>query len=912
MNNRRKSHKNFWYSVLGETVTIAIGLLLPRLYLVNYGSEVNGLLNSLSQFLVYLGLFEAGIGATTLQALYRPVAEGDWNGINGVLSATDFYYKRAAKWYFAALLCLSALYPLFFESTLSYTTVSLSVFFSGLGNVLVFAVLGKFRVLLEAEGKKYITVNLASVITILVNLIKVLLILLGCNIVAILAAAFVLQLLQSAYMLWYIRRNYPYLSLRVAPNHAAISQRNYMLIHQISGMIFQNTDVLILTVACGLRVVSVYAMFKLVITYIERALAILTNSVSFVLGQTFQTDRKKYIERIDLFETFYSAIAFALFSVVLYLLLPFIRLYTAGVTDVNYIDANLPPLFVAIALLTAMRTPMLCTINYAGHFKKTTPQTVFESALNLVVSLIGVHYFGIYGVLAGTIAALLYRTNDVIIYANRKILHRTPWRTYAIYLPNIAIFALLSFLYPYLFPSVNSYGTLLLSAAVLTVLSVTVFLLLQSLLQPQCRAMLRGICRARREKKGNTSERIQSNGGVNMLDEQQRGIILLIRSALTEREETLPDSFAPEKTQELIKQHQIAPLVYYGAVNCGIAPRSAVMQRFLSATAKNVSLGESQMLEFEALTRQFEAAGIDYMPLKGSVLKLLYPMPEMRTMSDIDILIRTEQYAKIKKIMRALGYREGTESDHELHWSKLDVHIELHKCLIPSYNEDYYAYFGDGWQRAHLCAVGSSRYQMTPEDEFIYLFCHFAKHYRDGGIGIKHLADLWVYRRHYPNLDEAYLRTELEKLSLAVFYDNITATCAVWFEAAAPSAMTEFISEVIFSSGAYGCEENHRAAWAMRNWGEGTSGKRARRRWNFERVFPPYQRMCLKYPILKKLPFLLPAFWVIRWTSALLCHPKNIVAQQQHANQMTSEAMKRYRESLTYVGLRYHNGGKHL
>ncbi len=497
MNNRSRSHKNFWYSVLGEVITIALGLLLPRLYMVNYGSEVNGLLNSLNQFLAYLGLFEAGIGTTTLQALYRPVAERNWDGINGVLTATDFYYKRAAKWYFAALLGMSALYPLFFKSDLPYATVGLAVFFSGLGNVLVFAVLGKFRILLEAEGKKYITVNLATIVSILVNLTKVFLILHGYSIVVILAAAFAVQVLQTAYMLWYIRRNYPSLSLRVAPDHAAISQRNYMLIHQISGMIFQNTDILILTFVCGLRVVSVYAMFKLVITYIERALTILLNSVSFVLGQTFQTDQKKYIEEIDLFETYYSAIAFALFSVTLYLLLPFIRLYTAGVTDVNYIDPHLPPLFVAIALLTAMRTPMLYTINYAGHFKKTTPQTVAESVLNLAVSLAGVYYFGIYGVLIGTIVALLYRTNDIIIYANTRILQRKPWRTYAIYSVNIVIFIILQFIYPYLFGTIASYGMLLLSAVVLTVLSLIAFLLLQSVIQPQCRAMLRGI-RARR------------------------------------------------------------------------------------------------------------------------------------------------------------------------------------------------------------------------------------------------------------------------------------------------------------------------------------------------------------------------------------------------------------------------------
>ena len=266
---------------------------------------------------------------------------------------------------------------------------------------------------------------------------------------------------------------------------------------------------------------------------------------------------------------------------------------------------------------------------------------------------------------------------------------------------------------------------------------------------------------------------------------EARYLIHLLSCAINEKQAEYWDGIDYSRLLKLSFKHQVFSTIYSVLSEVDGVP-SEHMQSFRNYYMNYVQQALMLSGERNAIFDELIENKIRYMPLKGSVLKLLYPKPEMRTMSDIDILIRTEQYAKIKKIMRALGYREGTESDHELHWSKLDVHIELHKCLIPSYNEDYYVYFGDGWQRARLCAAGSSRYQMTPEDEFIYLFCHFAKHYRDGGIGIKHLADLWVYRRHYPNLDEAYLRAELEKLSLAVFYDNITATCAFWFEAAAP------------------------------------------------------------------------------------------------------------------------------
>lgn len=393
-----------------------------------------------------------------------------------------------------------------------------------------------------------------------------------------------------------------------------------------------------------------------------------------------------------------------------------------------------------------------------------------------------------------------------------------------------------------------------------------------------------------------------------MLNDQERGIILLTRSAMTGRAERLPAAFDLEAAVALTVQHQITPLIYYGAVNCGITSNTDGMDKLLSLTAQLVSISESQMLELSRLTRAFEEEGLDYLLLKGCKMKQLYPQAEMRVMSDLDILIRPSQYERMKPIMRQLGFTEGIESDHELHWSKRKIHVELHKRLIPSYNEDYYAYFGDGWMRAKPTGDGSHSYRFSDEDELIYLFCHFAKHYRDGGIGIKHLTDLWVYCKKKPQMNKAYLRAELEKLGLAAFYENVMMTCAVWFDAAAPTEMTDFLSNVIVNSGAYGNGETQRVSWAVRISQEDSSGKKAHLRWKLEVIFLPYWKMCLKYPALKKLPVLLPFFWVVRWVETLLFRPKNIRKQIEHAKEMKPEDIEQYRRALDYVGLRYHNG----
>lgn len=500
MNNKQKSIRNLLYAALSQALSIAFALILPRLFVVGYGSEVNGLLNSLANFLVCLNLFETGIGAASLQALYGPVGRENWDEINGVLAATNDYYRKTGRWYLICLITLSVGYPLIVESELPPLTIMGAVFFSGIGNVLNFYVQGKYTLLLRAEGKNFVLTNLAAVINVLVSLSKVLLIFLGADIVVILAVAFAIQSLQAIYMLLYIRRGYDKLNLRAEPAYEAVSQKNFALVHRIGELVFNNTDVMILTVVCGLKVVSVYAMFKMVTSNLDQILNILVGSVSFLFGQTYQSDREHYKKMIDLADSVYGAISYAVYAVALYLFLPFMAIYTAGVTDVNYVDGKLAVLFVAAALLSHTRVPMCQTVEIAGHFKQTMGRSMLETAINLSVSIVAVFVWGIYGVLIGTVVALLYRTNDFIIYANTKCLGRKPWRTYAIYLVNLLTLLLTTVVFKGLFGwiEIDSFLKLLAVAVPLTLLSVAMFTAAQLLCFRHCREALAGILRRKK------------------------------------------------------------------------------------------------------------------------------------------------------------------------------------------------------------------------------------------------------------------------------------------------------------------------------------------------------------------------------------------------------------------------------
>lgn len=378
----------------------------------------------------------------------------------------------------------------------------------------------------------------------------------------------------------------------------------------------------------------------------------------------------------------------------------------------------------------------------------------------------------------------------------------------------------------------------------------------------------------------------------------QRGVIGIVYNALSGEKVSLPKDFDFSEGVKIARRHKIEVMFYYGALNCDFKQDEPLMQELFMLTCGNIAVSEQQMHSIKEIFSAFDEQEIDYLPLKGSVLKNIYPKPEMRSMGDADILIKTEQYDIIKPIMQKLGYSEITESDHELIWNKQNIHIELHKRLIPSYNKDYYAYFGDGWQLAKL--KNGTRCSMTDEDQMIYLFTHFAKHYRDAGIGIRHIVDLWVYRKSKPELDENYIKKELTDLQLYDFYVNVMNTLSVWFEDGESNDKTDFITDIIFNSGIYGKAEAHILSKAVK---ASKSTKNVKTKKLFALIFVPYKSMCKQYPVLKKASFLLPLFWIYRIFTVLFFKRERIKSQKEKFDYMTAENINSYSEALNFVGL---------
>lgn len=382
--------------------------------------------------------------------------------------------------------------------------------------------------------------------------------------------------------------------------------------------------------------------------------------------------------------------------------------------------------------------------------------------------------------------------------------------------------------------------------------------------------------------------------------EFMNSIIVLIKSAIDGSKAKVQENIDWKEVYKYAKKQSLIPLIYYGIIESDISIPENVQKNFDNCLLSHILVDQNQQFELAKIYKSFNDNLIEHMPIKGAVIRPLYPKSEMRPMGDADILIRVSEKDKVAKIMQELGYVAEKESPHEYVFIKGKICIEIHKCLIPPYSKDYYAYYGDGWQFAKRIDAGP-RYEMSTEDHFVYLITHFAKHYRAGGIGVLHMVDFWIYMSKF-QLDMDYIKQELDKLSLGRFFDNVMQTINVWFNGAEHNEMTEFITTSIFNNEIWGTHETHSMASAVKaskaSSVKGIKFKRAKRI-----IFPNLSSMKYAYPVLQKCPFLLPFVWVWRWFDVLLFKRSKLKHRLDEINNTNEQAVLTYQQAINYVGL---------
>ncbi|MBO5453239.1 MAG: hypothetical protein J6A69_04660 [Clostridia bacterium] len=434
---------NLISSLIYQVVLISLSFLLPRLYLENFGSEVNGVLSTIKQIFTYMCLLEAGVGLATTQALYKRIGEKDYKSASEVLSATNSYYIKTGVIYSAIVLVIALVYAYLIPTSIDSNILFFIVILNALPSLFSYFIQAKYRILMEVDGRKYVINNSETLLQLASNIGKILVLLLTDSLILIQLVYCIIALIQLAFLYFYAKRRYKWLNLKAKPDFEAISQKNSVLVHQLSGMVFNNTDVLLISVLCDFKAASIYAIYNMFFSQVQNFITSIVSSFTFALGQMFHTDRERFDKLFNAYETFYVMANCIVYTLMAVFLLPLIQIYTSGINDAEYTNTFLVLLFVIMNLIAGFKLPANGVIEYSGDFKKTRSFAVWEMIINITFSVVAIIYIGICGAILGTIAALIYRGIVTIYYSNKKILKRSMWHTYKILVTNFAVFAVI-------------------------------------------------------------------------------------------------------------------------------------------------------------------------------------------------------------------------------------------------------------------------------------------------------------------------------------------------------------------------------------------------------------------------------------------------------------------------------------
>lgn len=422
---KKKMMINTVASLLAQLVAVIYGFVLPRLILEQYGSEVNGLTQSIKQFLGVISFLDLGVGQVVRSALYRPLSNCDNMLLSQVMASGGKFYKKLAYALagYAAILSLS--YPLLVVNKFGWTYTASLIAISALGSFCQYYFGITNEQLLHADQRSYVIFLLQIGSNLLNTALCVWIIHAGGSIHAIKMVTALVYLIRPTVTCLYVDRYYR-IDRKAQYDKEPVAQKWNGIAQHISAVVLDGTDTIVLTLFSTLSNVSVYSVYYMVIGSIQQFYQAATSSIHAAAGSLWATGDLPRANRLfETVEIILHTVTVFLFCCTGLLLVPFVQVYTNGLTDADYIR----PLFAAVLVLAygirCLRTPYNIWILAAGHYKQTQKCHIIAAVLNLTISILALSQWGLLGVAVGTLCAMLYQTIWMAWYSTRHLLKRS-------------------------------------------------------------------------------------------------------------------------------------------------------------------------------------------------------------------------------------------------------------------------------------------------------------------------------------------------------------------------------------------------------------------------------------------------------------------------------------------------------
>ena len=419
MNNK----KNAISSLCLQLATIAQGLILPKLILGAFGSEVNGLVSSITQFLSFISLLEGGLGAVVLAELYGPIEKKNDDKIQGILGACQSFFSKLTLVFLVYTILVAFFYPRYIDTSLSKEAVSVLVLILSMTTVAQYLFSITYRLLLQAEQKLYI-VNYVSAVTILINTISAAVIIFAFpSIHVVKLCSGIIYMIQPMVYKAFVEKKFLKENIRKKKQHYILKNRWNGFAQNLAHFVNMNTDVALITLFMPLQYVSVYSVHLLVINALRGIVTSVGNSYQSALGKYIAMgDSAQLKQKFRKFEEGFWLTGMVLFFCCALLINPFIQIYTTGITDTEYYQPIFSFVIVLANMIYVIREPYRLLVLAGGKFKETNFGAFAEAIINLGMSLLLITKFGLIGVAIGTLFAIVFRLIYLVLYLHKDII----------------------------------------------------------------------------------------------------------------------------------------------------------------------------------------------------------------------------------------------------------------------------------------------------------------------------------------------------------------------------------------------------------------------------------------------------------------------------------------------------------
>lgn len=422
MTVKKKLLLNTMVSLVNQLLTIVCGFILPRFFLLYYGSKVNGLISSITQFLGFITLAELGVGAVVQSALYKPLAENNNEEISKIIKSSERFFKKIAIILLIYSGILIIVYPTIINNNFSYFYTASLIFAISISSFVQYFFSISYRLLLNADQLAFIQVGVQTISLVLNTIMCIILMKLGMEVQLVKLATSIIFLIQPIYITYYVKKHY-HLDRNIEYEDEPVKQKWNGMAQHVAAVVLNNTDTIVLTLFSTLENVSIYAVYFLVVNGVKSLFLSLTNGFQSLMGELWAK------QRIDKLKVLFSWVEWSMhtLSIIVFgctasLILPFVSVYTKGIQDANYLVPEFAVLITIAFAGPCIRLPYYLMILAAGHYKQTQANHIWAAVINIIISVAFVKKFGLIGVAIGTICAMFYQTFWMAYYNSKQLI----------------------------------------------------------------------------------------------------------------------------------------------------------------------------------------------------------------------------------------------------------------------------------------------------------------------------------------------------------------------------------------------------------------------------------------------------------------------------------------------------------